>query len=280
MAEQNSTGPAVRRARQQSGMTLRALASAVGVSVGTMSAIENGKVALTIDRLHEIARHLGVPSARLLSPPPDRAPIGGPATPGDTDWRHFSALDLDPALRAAVEVFTDLGYHGATMRLVATAADSSVAGIYHYHRSKQHLLATLVTRTMEDIEWRVAAADAEGRAPAEKFALMVEALALCHAVRRDLAFITATEMRSLEEPVRGTVADARRRLQARLDAAAVAATADGTFTTPDPRGTARAVTTLCMALTYWYSPTGPMTPAEVARDYAGHALAMMQVQPR
>ena len=280
MAEQNSTGPAVRQARQQSGMSLRALASAIGVSVGTMSAIENGKVALTIDRLHAIARHLDVPPARLLSPPPDRAPVDTPAASGDTDWRRFFELDLDPALRAAVEVFTDLGYHGATMRLVATAADSSVAGIYHYHRSKQHLLATLMMRTMEDIEWRVAAADAEGDQPAERFALMVEALALCHTVRRDLAFITATEMRSLEEPDRRTVADARRRLQARLDAAAVAAAADGTFTTPDPRGTARAVTTMCMALTYWFSPTGPLSPDEVARDYAGHALAMMQVQSR
>ncbi|MFF0816052.1 TetR family transcriptional regulator [Rhodococcus sp. NPDC003318] len=280
MAEQNLTGAAVRRARAQSGLTLRALAAGIGVSVGTMSAIENGKVALTIDRLHEIARYLDVPVSHLLRPHHDRMPTEAPAGPTDTSWRHFADLDLDPALEAAVQVFTDLGYHGATMRLVAHAADSSVAGIYHYHRSKQQLLATLMTRTMDDMEWRVAAADAEGGSPAERFALMVEAIALCHTVRRDLAFITATEMRSLEDPDRSTIAEARRRLQKRLDDAAVAAAADGSFTTPDPRSTARAVATMCMALPYWFSPTGPTTPAEVARDYAGHALSMMQVQAR
>ncbi|WAL49315.1 TetR family transcriptional regulator [Rhodococcus pyridinivorans] len=280
MAEQNLVGSAVRRARAQSGTTLRALASGIGVSVGTMSAIENGKVALTINRLHEIARYLEVPVSRLLSPVPDPAPAASPTGASDTDWRTFVELNLDPALRAAVQVFTDLGYHGATMRLVAQAAESSVAGIYHYHRSKQHLLVTLMTRTMEDMEWRVAAADAEGRFPAERFALMVEAIALCHTVRRDLAFITATEMRSLEEPHRTAIADARRRLQKRLDEAAVAAVVDGSFTTTDPWNTARAVATMCMALPHWFSSSEPTTPAEVARDYAGHALAMMQVQPR
>ncbi|AZG46517.1 TetR family transcriptional regulator [Gordonia insulae] len=278
MAELNATGAAVRETRVRSGRTLRALASAIGVSVGTMSAIENGKVALTIDRLNEIARHLDVAPADLLTPRPPHEPARtAPVT--DDDWRHFTDLDLDPALRAAVEVFIDLGYHGATMRLVATAADSSVAGIYHYHRSKQHLLATLMTSTMEDIEWRVTAADAEGRRPAERFALMVEALALCHAMRRDLAFITATEMRSLEEPDRGRIIAARRRLQGRLDDAAESATEDGSFATTNPRSTARAVATMCMALPYWFSSTGPMSPTDVAREYADHALAMMHVQP-
>lgn len=283
MAEQNPIGATVRRVRAQSGRTLRDLAAGIGVSVGTMSAIENGKVALTIDRLHEIARYLDVPASDLLAPQPEQLSAEPPAGGGEANgaaWRSFADLDLDPALRAAVQVFTDLGYHGATMRLVAHAADSSVAGIYHYHRSKQHLLATLMTRTMEDIEWRVAAADAEGGSPAERFALMVEAIALCHTVRRDLAFITATETRSLEEPARSTVAEARRRIQRRLDRAAIAAAADGSFAAPDPRNTARVVATMCMALPYWFTAAGPATSADVARDYAAHALAMMQVQRR
>ena len=108
-----------------------------------MSAIETAKVALTTDRLDVIAATLGVRSADLLDPPPERAePAPGPV--GEVvSWRRFDELLLDPALRAAIEVFTEFGYHGATMRMVATAADSSVAGIYHYHRSKQRLLATL-----------------------------------------------------------------------------------------------------------------------------------------
>ncbi|MFW0794391.1 TetR family transcriptional regulator [Gordonia sp. CPCC 205515] len=277
MTEPSGAGPAVRQARVRSGLTLRGLASAIGVSVGTMSAIENGKVALTIDRLQQIARALDIPPAHLLAPVAE-PPEAVESPNGTSDWRHFTELDLDPALRAAVEVFTEMGYHGATMRLVATAADSSVAGIYHYHRSKQHLLVTLMDLTLQDIEWRVAAADSEGGDAADRFARMVEALALCHAVRRDLAFISATEMRSLEDPDRERIVAVRRRLQDRLDAAAVEATADGAFATPNPRETARVVATMCMALPYWFSAAGPMSPPDVARQYADHALAMMLVQ--
>lgn len=259
-------------------MTLRVLADAIGVSVGTMSAIETAKVALTTDRLDAIAAILGVRSADLLDPPPERARPRVVPTGDLPSWRRFDELHLDPALRAAIEVFTEFGYHGATMRMVATAADSSVAGIYHYHRSKQGLLVTLANLTIDDLQWRVAAADSAGDTPAARFGLMVEALALFHATRRDLALITATEMRSLEEPERGRLADRRRTIQARLDAAAIAAVADGTFATGDPRETARAVATMCMALPQWFSPDGPATAEDVARDYARYALAMMRFQ--
>lgn len=243
-----------------------------------MSAIENGKVSLTIDRLQQIAHTLDMPPAHLLTPVTTTPePAGPPAA--TSDWRQFADLDLDPALRAAVEVFTEMGYHGATMRLVATAAESSVAGIYHYHRSKQHLLVTLMDLTLQDIEWRVAAADSEGGPAAERFARMVEALALCHAMRRDLAFISATEMRSLEEPDRSRIVGVRRRLQERLDSAAIEAVGEGSFATDTPRETARAVATMCMALPYWFSASGTLSPPEVARQYAQHALAMMAVQP-
>ncbi len=262
---------------------MRSLASDIGVSVGTMSAIENGKVALTIDRLHRIADHLDIAPVHLLSPPLDDidqadAHLSVSTPDPAADWRRFTDLELDPALRAAVEVFTELGYHGATMRLVASAADSSVAGIYHYHRSKQQLLVRLMDITLTDLEWRVIAAGREGVTAAARFGHMVEALALYHAVRRDLAFVSATETRSLEEPDRSRVIASRRRLQQHLDDTAVQAVADGDFATTDPRSTARAVATLCMALPYWFSSAGPLTPAQVARQYADHARAMMLVQ--
>ncbi|MGV9670232.1 TetR family transcriptional regulator [Gordonia sp. NPDC003504] len=280
MAERSAVGSAVRRTREHAGITLRALASALGVSVGTMSAIENDKVAVTIDRLNAIAAALGVPSSTLLDFDAG-APVADAAHPASGDWRHFADLDLDPVLSAAVEVFTETGYHGATMRLVANAAGISVAGIYHHHRSKQQMLVALCDLTIADITWRMAAASDETDSPVEGFAKMVEALALCHTHRRDLAFIVATEMRSLEEPDRSRIADNRRRIQQRLDHAAARAVATGAFTTDTPHNTGRAIATMCMALPYWFSPRGPQSPDEVAAEYARLALTMMghRVQP-
>lgn len=280
MAEPDAVGVAVRRSRENAGITLRELAGRLGVSVGTMSAIENDKVAITIDRLTAIAEALDVTATELLMF--DAAtPTRRRAETGDAHWRQFDDLELDPVLTAAIEVFTETGYHGATMRLVATAAGISVAGIYHHHRSKQHLLVAVFDTMMDDLEWRIDAAAAETDSPVAAFANMVEALALCQAQRRDLAFITTTEMRSLEEPARSRIAHTRRAVQHRLDRAVVAAVATGDFATPTPHNTTRAVTTMCIALPYWFTPVGPQSAAEIAAEYADLALAMMhhRVQP-
>nr|WP_238403962.1 TetR family transcriptional regulator [Gordonia desulfuricans] len=280
VAERDAVGAAVRRSRENAGITLRDLAGKLGVSVGTMSAIENDKVAVTVDRLTAIAEALGVGAPELLTYDAATPPPRPRTETDDADWRHFDALDLDPVLAAAVEVFTETGYHGATMRLVATAAGISVAGIYHHHRSKQHLLVALFDTMLDDLGWRMDAAATETDDPVTAFANMVEALALCQAQRRDLAFIVATEMRSLEEPDRSRVADARRAVQHRLDRAASAAVAAGDFATRTPHSTARAVATMCIAMPHWFSPGGPQTAADVAAEYADLALAMMHHRVR
>ncbi|MBX6169035.1 MAG: helix-turn-helix transcriptional regulator, partial [Thermobispora bispora] len=74
MEERGRIGRAIRRARRDRGISLRELARLVGVSPGTISAIENGKTGITIARLSRIASALGVPPAALLEePPPERA---------------------------------------------------------------------------------------------------------------------------------------------------------------------------------------------------------------
>ncbi len=100
-------------------MTLRDLAGRLEVSVGTMSAIENNKVAVTVERLNAVAAVLGVTAGALLA----GDTFVRPTARGDDDWRHFADLDLDPVLAAAVEVFTETGYHGATMRVRRRGGD-------------------------------------------------------------------------------------------------------------------------------------------------------------
>ncbi|HQV20184.1 MAG TPA: transcriptional regulator, partial [Gordonia sp. (in: high G+C Gram-positive bacteria)] len=60
--------------------------------------------------------------------------------------------------------------------------------------------------------------------------------------------------------------------------AAMAAVADGTFATGDPRETARAVATMCMALPQWFHADGSAGAQEVARDYVRYSMAMMRFQ--
>jgi AcrR family transcriptional regulator len=67
---------------------------------------------------------------------------------------------LDHVLRAAAEVFAEQGFDHAPIRAVAERAEISVAGLYHYVRSKDELLYfiqfnvfdSLVTRYHQDVE--------------------------------------------------------------------------------------------------------------------------------
>jgi AcrR family transcriptional regulator/transcriptional regulator with XRE-family HTH domain len=281
-------GAAVRRARQRAGISLRELARRIGVSPATMSATENGRTQVTVSRLHRIADALGVPVGAILEAPAgpaigpgDGPPVGHPrpaasAVAAPDDWRSFAPQPTDPVLSSAIEVFVRTGYHGATMRMIAAGAGMSIAGVYHHYASKQSLLVAALDLTMDELRHRVLAARADGDTPTRRFADMVEALALFHTHRRDLAFLGASEMRSLEAPHRARITALRNGIQYLLDDQVAQAVTRGDFRTPHPHDAARAVATMCTALPQWFHPDGPSTPEEIAVEYAQFALDLMR----
>lgn len=279
-------GQAVRELRRRRGLTTRQLASQIGVSVGTVSAIENGHVGTSSERVVVLADALGVRTDRLLVgiAEPIRDERWG-VLPGDAEqagsggWRHYQPLELDPALRGALASFLEFGYHGSTMRGVAERAGLSVAGLYHYYSSKQQLLVAILDRTMEELQTRTVAASAAADDPWTRFALLVECQALFHSHRRELGFIGATEMRSLAAPARRRIARVRREEQTRIDSEVVAACLVGAFGTPRPREAARAVVTMCTAIPQWYRHGGGSSPEQVADSYVDFALDLVQCDP-
>lgn len=279
MAEQSlGVGESVRLLRVRRGLTLRSLAKVVGVSVGTMSAIENGKVAVTIDRLRQLANALGVDAAALMdvrSEAPVVAADPSLASVGQR-WREFGPLDLDPVLEAAVEAFSEVGYHGATMRMIADAADVGIAGIYRHHQGKKQLITAIGEALEVDAAWRVEAAAADFRDdPARAFGAMVEALSLCQIHRLEPALVIETELRRLDELSRERIVALRHAMTRRFEVVATAATELGQFGTSSPAGTARTVVALCRALPLRFGGGSALPGASVAEEYANLALLMM-----
>lgn len=281
-------GAAIRTARQRAGVSLREVARRLDVSPATLSAVERGLTPLTVSRLGQIAAVLGVPAESLLARPEEEPAHTGRPTddhhqPSEegadrTRWREFSDLNLDPVIRSAITAFVRTGYHGATVRQIATGVGMSVPGVYHHYPSKQALLVAILDVTMDDLRWRVIAARDEGGTPSERFARMVEALALFHMLRRDLAFIGASEMRSLDEPDRTRITGLRNEVQYLLDAVIAEASRAGEFSTPYAHAAARAVSTMCTSLPTWFQTDGPSAPQDVACEYAQFALAIMRDQ--
>lgn len=280
-------GRRVRELRSARGLTLRELAVRLQVSPATISAIENGKTGVSAERVARLAEELGVPVQRMFGPPDVETPSAraprshyGPARAGHlplpADWRSFPPLKMDQALRGALSAFLEFGYHGATMRAIAERAGISVAGLYHYYASKHDMLVALLNLTMNDLLWRSTAARDQGRDPVERFALLVECMALYHTHRRELGFVGASEMRSLSVEARPSVAAARREMQRMVDDEVEQAVRHGDFRTPRPREAARAVVTMCTALPQWFRVPGPSTAEQVAEQYVDFALDLVR----
>ncbi|MBS4730329.1 TetR family transcriptional regulator [Mycobacterium sp. SM1] len=274
-------GSLIRDARLRAGLTTRAVAERMQLSPATISAIEKGKTGVSVARLAQFAEALDIPLERLLPPAatmrsnrrPDTFAIRAPNT---GDWRIFPPMDLDPPLSAAIDAFVETGYHGSSMRDIAKRAGLSVPGVYHYYPDKQRLLVRILEITMDELHQRVALARAEAVDGINEVRLIVEALALFHTHRRKLAFIGASEMRSLTDVNRARITRSRNAIQHFIDDAIDRAVSENGWSTAEPRAVGRAIATMCTSLPQWFKESGPATPEDIAHTYAGLAIAMLR----
>ena len=99
-------------------------------------------------------------------------------------------------------------------------------------------------------------------------------------VDQKLAFIGASEMRSLTAANRQRIADSRNQLQHILDAAITRASRQGDVrgVPGDRRIAGRAIATMCTSLPQWFNSAGPSTPEETAHAYADFAVSLLTKQ--
>lgn len=194
-------------------------------------------------------------------------------------WRDFSTPALPPLLQAALDCFVEQGYHGTTIRVVAARAGLSVPGLYHHYPSKQALLVGIVEFAMHDLLIRSQAALADaGPSVEHRFDAVIECLLLFHAYRSDLAFIAASEIRSLEGSSRSKHIAQRDRQQRIVDELVESGVAEGIFSAPDAVDASRAVVTMCTGVSQWYRRGGPLSPENLAVRYG--TIARMAVGHR
>lgn len=280
----------MRQARIAAGLSLRATAQRLEVSPATLSAVENGRTGISIPRLHALATVLGTTVSWLVGehetpttagnprPGSRRESLAEPDTESNNDWRTFPPLDIDQVLAAAISAFVETGYHGATMRSIARRAGMSVPGVYHHYHDKQQLLVRALDLTMDELHWRVRAARRDADTGRTRVSHVVEALALFHTHRRELAFIGASEMRSLTQDNRRRIANSRNELQYILDEDIDTALNEANLTTGQARVAGRAITTMCTSLPQWFRLDGPATPEQIAVEYAGFALGLLGIR--
>ena len=65
--------------------------------------------------------------------------------------KRSAADSREKILNAAINVFSERGYDGTSMRMIACEAGISVGGLYLYYRNKENLYSTLMEKVLEDV---------------------------------------------------------------------------------------------------------------------------------
>src|SRR5918998_831527 len=81
---------------------------------------------------------------------------------------------LEFILRTAARIFAEKGYHPTTMRDISRETQVSLAGLYHYCRSKEELLFLIQDNCFGRVLERLQERLDETTAPVEKLRLVVE----------------------------------------------------------------------------------------------------------
>lgn len=175
---------------------------------------------------------------------------------------------LNQISQGALECFAETGYHGTTIRQIARAAKLSVPGVYHHYSSKHEILDDISERAMQEL------IDASGRAIEnagekliDRFDALVECLVQFHTDFADVAFVSFSEIRSLQPEARKRHVEQRRQEQEMITALVEEGVESGEFATQHPRTVGRAITSICLGISQWYRPERGITVEELAEAH-------------
>jgi AcrR family transcriptional regulator len=180
-------------------------------------------------------------------------------------------------LAAALDAFYANGFHGASMRDIATAAGYSVANVYNHYANKADLLVAILHRASDDqLKAARAAVRRAGDDVPRQWAGAVAAHARFAAERPRECLVANSELRYLEPLDRTRVVGARDAQENLFHGLVAAGVASGAFTTPHPEQAVTATLTMCAGISLWFRPEGPLSPAEVGERYGRFALGLVE----
>lgn len=181
-------------------------------------------------------------------------------------------------LEAALKLFAERGYAGASVRDVADAAGVKAATIYAHYSSKEHILAELC-RVGHEEQYRSVrtAVLASGGDPREQIVAYVRAHVGFHTAYPMLAVVANSELHVLGEEL-GAVTFALRQQSVELMEDIIKRGIDGSvFHVRTPWLAIAAIGGMGMRVAYWFSPEYKVSAKQVAEGYAEFALRVLGV---
>jgi AcrR family transcriptional regulator len=193
------------------------------------------------------------------------------------------AASLDPALPetvrclilAGLQCFAERGYNATTTRDVALRAGLSPAGMYVHFPSKAELLARVVSIANEGTLHALTASLFGVDAPADRLRAVISTLAALLAENHAAGRVANYEYRHLPDELRAPIDEQRVAIRRVVYDVIKAGLDAGTFDVPDANVAARALISLCVDVSRWYSEEEAGDPRQLGATYADLALRLV-----
>jgi AcrR family transcriptional regulator len=180
---------------------------------------------------------------------------------------------------AAVHLFASRGFEATGIREIARDAGISVASLYHYMPSKEHLLVGLIRDAMQRLLGPGRFIAGAAMDPAVAVGEMVRTHVRVHAEDNVRCTIADGELRSLTGDNRREIVGLRDQYQALWEQLIGEGAAVGTFEVPEVKTATFALLGMCTNVARWYAPGGPKSVEELAEDFVVLALQMLGCDP-
>ncbi len=177
------------------------------------------------------------------------------------------AVASDRILRAATALFCERGYHGTSVRTLARELRLETASLYYHFHSKQEILFAILDRTLDDLldGLRRAVAAADGAESQLRAAVRFHVV--FHARRRQEAFVSHSELRSLTPANLRRVVAKRDEYEQVFRGVLGAGVRSGAFRVPDVKVAAMAILSMCTGVATWFADGGRLAPEAIAGRY-------------
>ena len=181
-------------------------------------------------------------------------------------------MTREDILEAAAQVFSQKGFHGASMNDIADAVNLQKASLYHHVSSKQEILSELLEQALHILLDRISAISTQDISPDKRLRLMIREYLQILADNGDLATVLLFEHRALERRQHARHVPNRDKFEHLWRDVITAGVENRTFKCEDIPLAVRAVLGLLNWTITWYHPKGDKSIEQIADDYSSLLL--------
>lgn len=184
----------------------------------------------------------------------------------------------EAVLRTAARIFSERGYHGTSLELVAEELEITRPTVYYYFKNKDEILFECVRIALEMIEEAAQEVMERGGSAAEQLVAVMKQYA--EVMMQDFGICL---VRVGDSPLPAESRVKLRRLQSNIDRKLRGLIEEGirqkAFAPCDPKLAGFAVAGALNSISRWYRPDGELAPQQIADHFVNLLIGGLELRP-